>query len=54
MQAIVIQILKIIFSRGVLEELAINTRNWVDSAQDRHYLRAHVNVALKLESYAET
>ena len=25
------------------------TRNWVDSAQDRHYWRAVVNVALNLQ-----
>ena len=27
-----------------LKEIGINTRNWVDSAQDRHYWRALVNV----------
>ena len=31
-----------------LEEIGINTRNWVDSAQDRNYWRALVNVALNL------
>ena len=31
-----------------LNEIGINTRNWVDSAQDRDYWRALVNVALKL------
>ena len=31
-----------------LKEIGINTRNWVDSAQDRDYLRAHVNAELKL------
>ena len=30
------------------KEIGINTRNWVDSAQDRDYLRAPVNVALNL------
>ena len=29
-----------------LEEIGINTKNWVDSAQDREYWRALVNVAL--------
>ena len=31
-----------------LKEIGINTRNWVDSAQDRDYWRALVNVALNL------
>ena len=31
-----------------LEEIGINTRNWVDSAQDRDYWRALVNAALNL------
>ena len=31
-----------------LEEMGINTRNWVDSAQDRNYWRALVNAALNL------
>ena len=31
-----------------LEEIGINTRNWVDSAQDRDYWRALVNGALNL------
>ena len=31
-----------------LKELDINTRNWVDSAQDRGYYRALVNAALNL------
>ena len=31
-----------------LKEIVINTRNWVDSAQDRDYLRALVNAALNL------
>ena len=26
-----------------LKEIGINTRNWVDSAQDRNYWRAFVN-----------
>ena len=31
-----------------LEEISINAGNWVDSAQDRDYWRALVNVALNL------
>jgi hypothetical protein len=31
-----------------LKEMGINTRNWVDSAQDRDYWRALVNAALNL------
>ena len=31
-----------------LKEIGIDTRNWVDSAQDRDYWRALVNAALKL------
>ena len=31
-----------------LKEISINTRNWVDSAQDRDYWRALVNSALNL------
>ena len=31
-----------------LKEIGINMRNWVDSAQDRDYWRAFVNVALNL------
>ena len=31
-----------------LKEIVINTRNWVDSAQDRNYWRALVNAALNL------
>ena len=31
-----------------LEEIGINTRNWVDSPQDRDYWRALVNAALNL------
>ena len=31
-----------------LEEIIINAGNWVDSAQDRNYWRALVNVALNL------
>jgi hypothetical protein len=31
-----------------LKEIDINTRNWVDSAQDRSYWRALVNAALNL------
>ena len=32
-----------------LKELGINTRNWVDLAQDRNYWRALVKVALNLQ-----
>ena len=31
-----------------LKEIDINTRNWVDSAQDRNYWRALLNAALNL------
>ena len=31
-----------------LKEIGINTRNWVNSAQERDYWRAPVNVALIL------
>ena len=31
-----------------VKEIGINTRNWVDSAQDRDYRRALVNAALNL------
>ena len=31
-----------------VKEVGINTRNWVDSAQDMDYWRALVNVALNL------
>ena len=31
-----------------LKEISINTRNWVDSAQDRDYWRALVNATLNL------
>ena len=31
-----------------LKEIGINTRNWVDFAQDRNYWRALVNAALNL------
>ena len=31
-----------------LREISIDTRNWVDSAQDRVFLRVLVNAALKL------
>ena len=34
--------------RKDLEGIDVNTRNWVDSAQDRDYWRAVVNVALNL------
>ena len=32
-----------------LKEIGINTRNWIDSAQDRDYWRALVNVKLNLQ-----
>ena len=32
-----------------LKKIGVNTRNWVDSAQDRDYWRAPVNVALNLQ-----
>jgi hypothetical protein len=31
------------------KEIGINTRNWVDSVQDRDYWRELVNVALNLK-----
>ena len=31
-----------------LKEISIDTRNWVDSAQDRNYWRSFVNGALNL------
>ena len=31
-----------------LKEICINTRNWVDSSQDRNYWRTLVNSALNL------
>jgi hypothetical protein len=31
-----------------IKEIHANTRNWVDSAQDRDYLRVFVNVALQV------
>ena len=34
--------------RMVLKEVGINTRNWVDSAQDRDYWTALMNTALNL------
>ena len=33
--------------RTDLYKISINTRNWVDSAQDRDYWRALLNAALK-------
>ena len=33
-----------------LKEIGINTRNWLDSAQDRDNWRALVNVALDLRA----
>jgi hypothetical protein len=32
-----------------LKEIGINTRNWVDSAQDRNYWRVRVNAELNLQ-----
>ena len=32
-----------------LKEICVNTRNWVNSAQDRNYWRALVNAALNLQ-----
>ena len=34
--------------RTDIKEMGINTRNWVDSAQDRHYWRALLNAAMNL------
>ena len=34
--------------RIYLKEIGITTRNWIDSAHDRVYCRAFVNVALNL------
>ena len=34
--------------RMELKEICINTRNWIDSSQDRNYKRALVNAELKL------
>ena len=34
--------------RSDLKEIYINTRNWVDSAEDRDYRRALVNATLNL------
>ena len=31
-----------------LNDIGVNTRNWVDSAQDRNYLRALGNAGLSL------
>jgi hypothetical protein len=31
-----------------LKEIGINTRNWIDSAQDKDYWRVIVNAALNL------
>ena len=31
-----------------LKESGINTRNWIDFAQDKNYWKALVNVALKI------
>ena len=32
-----------------LKEIGINTKKWIDSAQDRDHWRALVNVALNLQ-----
>ena len=37
-----------------LKEMCINTMNWVDSAQDRDWKRALVNLALNLQAPNET
>ena len=37
-----------------LKEILINMRNWVDSAQDRDYWRALVEVALELHVYVSS
>ena len=34
--------------RMVLKKMGINTRNWLDSAQDRNYLKTLVYAALNL------
>ena len=34
--------------RMILKEIGINTRNWVDSAQDRDYWRAFLNATMNL------
>ena len=34
--------------RNDLKSIGINTRNWVDSAQDRDYWRVYVNAFFKL------
>ena len=31
-----------------LKEIGINTRNWVDAAQDRNYWKALANAAMNL------
>ena len=36
------------YIRMDLKGIGINTRNWVDTAQDRDYWRAFVNAALNL------
>ena len=38
----------------VLNEIGINTRNWVDSAQDRNYWRALEDAALNLQVRSKT
>ena len=35
-------------TRNDLKEIGVNTRNWVESAQDRDHWRALVNAALNL------
>ena len=32
-----------------IKEVCVNTRNWIDSAQNRDYWRALVNVTLNLQ-----
>ena len=34
--------------RMYLKEISINTRNWIDSAQDRDYWRGLMNAAMNL------
>ena len=33
-----------------LKEIYVNTRNWIDSAQDRDYWRALMNASLNLRA----
>ena len=38
------------YIRKDLKEICINTRNWVDSAQDRDFWRALMNAALNCKA----